>query len=241
MRILVTSMLLLCGTPAFAQSPTELDARCVGPTPGRPSYEPPPWLGDDPPRSRSARAAEHGADTLARRFGSQPIPLRWVRQIADLRWEQCLLGSDPAPCSQGIALYERSLHEEGYQAPARRDQGLFRLATLLVRNQMVVRAREILDRLMKQHPSSALRPGALILLGGSHVTVGDYGRAERYFALAAQLVSPHQGTATYLAAWAALGAGHLQQARDFAVRALSSSRGEVQEAIVADWCAMSGA
>jgi len=161
-----------------------------------------------------------------------------VRTVADYRWEQCLLGSDPGPCSEAIALYERALQAEGYQAPARSDQGLFRLATLLVRTQSVERGREILDRLIKQHPSSPLVPSALILRGQSHLVVGDYRGAERDFALAAALDSPQQPIAFYLAAWAAVSAGRFREARDFAVRVLNTNALEVQAALRADWCAM---
>lgn len=240
MRILIGCLAFLWGVPASAQSAAQLDARCAGNGPGRPSYEPPPWLGDDAPESRNASAAEYRADRLANRFGQQPIPLHWARVIAEYRWEQCLLGSAPRPCREGVTLYERSLQARGYQPPsARRDQTLFRLATLLVRDQRLVRAREVLERLIKAYPSSPLMPSALILLGQSHSLVRNSRMARQYFAQAADLVSAQQGTALYLAAWAARDVGNSAEARTLAARALTVSRGEVLQAIRDDWCGIS--
>ena len=237
MRLLFGSILLLCAAPALAQAPTRLDARCTGPGPSHPSYEPPPWLGDDPPRAGSAALARAAADALeSRRAGRSSSRSAYL--IAAYRWDQCFLGAEPEACRQALEHYEIAVRTR--RPGPRPDQALFRLAVLAERHQSPERAREALNRLIKQHPASPLKASALILFGQSLSTAGDRAGAQRFFLRAAGLASPEQGLALYLAAWAVSGAGDTRGARVLAERALGAARGEVHEAVRNDWCAIRG-
>ncbi len=236
-------LVLLLTTPAFGQSPGDLDAECSDHSvPSLPSYEPPPWIGDAPPTHSTAAAAAATVQALLpqRSYGTAQ-PVLWG-QLADAYRDQCLLGDAiPHSCWSAVQYYHQVVTVQ-LRTPSKAfppgDRMLFRIAVVVRHRARIDDARTTLERLLRFFPLSSLKPSALILLGQTYEHEGNLAAARDYYEQAAEEPSNEQALALYLAAWAARVTGDDADASRYAAQALATATGPLEAGLRRDWCAL---
>lgn len=236
-------LVLFVASPAFGQTPAELDAQCADHSvPTVPSYEPPPWLGDAPPTHTSAAAASATARTLRSQLTYNAIqPTLWA-QLGDAYRDQCLLGDGGrAVCRSAASQYSHVISVQ-LQNPSTAfpsaDVMFFRVAMVDDQIPRSDRVRRTLELLVSRFPLSALRTSALIFLGRTYEREGNIAAARDYYEEAAEKPSPEQALALYLAAWAARAMSDDDDASRFAEQALTTATGQLEQGLRQDWCAL---